>query len=130
MRNGSISSVPRRHSMLPRTTICREHNLTLSSRKFQLADKQGYFIFAGYKLSREGCIPDPNRMTAVSMFPRPECRKHLQSLFSLVAQFQAWAPDAAACTANMRKLLSAKVAFTWTEECEREFVELKALPSF
>ena len=45
----------------------------------------------------------------------------------MIAQFQVWAPDTATTTYHMRKLLSAKVAFTWTPECEKEFVELKAL---
>ena len=35
--------------------ICREHHLTLSPRKFQLCDKQGSFIFAGYRISGKGC---------------------------------------------------------------------------
>ena len=39
--------------------ICREHQLTLSPRKFQMCDKNGSLIFAGYKLSAAGCEPDP-----------------------------------------------------------------------
>ena len=66
-------------------------------------------------------------MTAISEFPRPESRKHLQSLFGLVAQFHSWSPDTATATCNMRKLLSAKVAFLWNEECEHEFIGLKEI---
>ena len=66
-------------------------------------------------------------MTAISQFPQPETRKQLQSLFRLIAQFQLWALDTATATCNMRKLLSAKVSYVWTEDCEREFSELKKI---
>ena len=105
--------------------ICCKHHLTLSPRKFQMCDENGSLIFAGYKLSAAGCEPNPDRMTAISDFPCPENRKQLQSLFGMITQFQAWAPNTATC--HMRKLLSAKVAFTWTPETEKEFVDLKAL---
>ena len=108
-------------------SICHEHHLTLSPRKFQLVDKSGSLIFAAHRLSARGCEPDPERMTAISEFPRPETRQHLQSLFCLIAQFQAWAPDTATATSHMRKLLLAKVSFVWTEDCEQEFIELKKI---
>ena len=85
--------------------ICREHHLTLSPHKLQMCDKNGSLIFAGYKLSSAGCEPDPDRMAAISDFPRPENSKQLQSLFGMIAQFQAWAPDTATATYHMRKLL-------------------------
>ena len=37
--------------------ICREHHLTLSPRKFQLADENGSLILAGCKLSSDGTGP-------------------------------------------------------------------------
>ena len=72
-------------------SICHEHHLTLSPRKFQLLDEYGSLIFAGHRISAKGCKPDPDRMSTISEFLRPEMRKHLQSLFGLIAQFQAWA---------------------------------------
>ena len=107
--------------------ICREHHLTLSPKKFAMATEDSSLIFAGHQISSRGCEPDPERMTAISEFPCPESRKHLQSLFGLVAQFHSWSPDTATATRNMRKLLSAKVAFQWNEECEQEFIGLKEI---
>ena len=113
--------------------ICREHHFTLSPRKFRLATENSSLVFAGHRISVFGCEPDPDRMTAISEFPRPESRKHLQSLFGLIAQFHSWVPDTATATSNMRKLLSVKVAFTWDDNCEREFIQHKEIlcsPSF
>ena len=88
--------------------ICREHHLTLSPKKFRLAaTEDSSLVFPGHQISACGCEPDPERMTAISEFPLPESRKHLQSLFGLIAQFHSWAPDTATATSNMRKLLSA-----------------------
>ena len=66
-------------------------------------------------------------MTAISQFPQPEMRKQLQSLFGLIAQFQSWAPDTATATCHMRRLLSAKVSYVWTEDSQCEFTELKKM---
>ena len=66
-------------------------------------------------------------MSAISEFPHPKTRKQLQSLFGLVAQFHSWAPDVATATKHMRKLLSAKVSFQWSQECEEEFTALKKI---
>ena len=107
--------------------ICRQHSLTLSPKKFALATEDSYLIFAGHKISSRSCEPDPERMSAISEFPRPETRKQLQSLFGLVTQFHSWAPDVATATSHMRKLLLAKVSFQWSQECEEEFTALKKI---
>ena len=107
--------------------ICWQHSLTLSPKKFALATEDSHLIFAGHRISSRGCELDPDRMSAISEFPCPETRKQLQSLFGLVAQFHSWAPDVATATKHMRKLLSAKVSFQWSQECEEEFTALKKI---
>jgi hypothetical protein len=51
---------------------CEEHNITLAPKKFQLAGPGQTVMFAGMSIGSEGCAPDPERMVALSMYPRPE----------------------------------------------------------
>ena len=45
-----------------------DNNVTLAPKKFQFGSE---VIFAGMKITKDGCSPDPDRMTAVEQFPRP-----------------------------------------------------------
>ena len=62
-----------------------ENNVTLAPKKFQFGTE---VVFAGMKITKDGCSPDPDRMTAVEQFPRPESRSQVRQLLGLAQQFQ------------------------------------------
>ena len=45
--------------------ICREHHLTLSPKKFQMYDPDGFIKFVGMVLSSKGLSPEPDKMSAI-----------------------------------------------------------------
>ena len=49
--------------------ICEEYHITLSPKKIQFAGPGEFVIFAGMKLSEEGCSQDPDKMRAILDFP-------------------------------------------------------------
>ena len=51
--------------------ICREHHLTLSPKKFQMCDPDGFIKFAIMVLSSKGLSPDPDKMSAIRDFSIP-----------------------------------------------------------
>ena len=81
--------------------------------------------FAGMRITKDGCTPDPERMEAVEQFRRPETKSQVRQLLGLCQQFSQWVPDMAPATVNMRSLLRKSTAFVWTAECQEEFIQMK-----
>ena len=100
------------------------NNVTLAPKKFQFGTS---VRFAGMKITKDGCAPDPDRMAAVEQFPRPESRSQVRQLLGLVQQFSQWCPDLSPATVSMRTLLRDNTSFMWSPECEEEFVQIKTV---
>ena len=84
-------------------------------------------MFAGLRITQDGCSADPERMEAVANFPRPETKAQVRQLLGLAQQFAIWVPDMAPATISLRSLLRKATAFVWTSECESEFQQLKEI---
>ena len=93
-------------------------------KKFQFGSE---VIFAGIRITKDGCAADPTLMEAVKQFPRPESRSQVRQLLGLVGQFSRWVPDMAPATVSMRALLRKNTAFIWTPECQVEFKQMKSV---
>ena len=50
------------------------NNVMLAPKKFQFGPE---VIFAGMRITKEGCAADPARMKAVEQYPRPESRSQV-----------------------------------------------------
>ena len=97
------------------------NNVTLAPKKFQFGTE---VRFAGMKITKDGCAPDPDRMAAVEQFPRPESRSQVRQLLGLVQQFSQWVPDLSPATVSIRSLLRDNTSFMWTPECQAEFEQI------
>ena len=107
-------------------TRFEQNNVTLAPKKLQFGRE---VLFAGMRITEDGCDADPERMNAVAHFPRPESRSQVMQLLGLCQQFAIWVPDMAPATVCMRALLRKASAFVWTPECEAEFQQMKAVPA-
>ena len=103
---------------------CRENNITISQEKLELGKR---IHFAGHINSDEGIQPDKEKYAAISRFPRPGSVKDLRSFFGLAQQLASFVPDLAHMTSMLRPLLKKDIAWTWTDNHEKSFQEVKNL---
>ena len=101
---------------------CRENNITISKKKLELGNR---IHFAGHIISDEGIQPDEEKYVAVSRFPRPKNVKDLRSFLGLAQQLASFVPDLAHMTSMLRPLLKKDIAWTWTDDHEKSFGEVK-----
>lgn len=103
---------------------CRKGNLTLSKSKIEIGTK---INFAGYIISDTGVEPDPNRLKAISEFPRPKDISELRGFLGLANQLGNFVPDLAHMSEILRQLLKKNNAYLWLDEHEQAFQEMKRL---
>ena len=103
---------------------CRENNITISRKKLELGKR---IHFAGHIISDEGIQLDEEKYTAISKFPRPKSVKDLRSFLGLAQQLALFIPDLAHMTSTLRPLLKKDIAWTWTDDHEKSFKEVKTL---
>ena len=102
---------------------CAEKNITLNRSKWKFV--QTTVDFAGFILSPKGYQIDPSITQAITEFPTPANRTDLRSFIGLVNQLSASTPTIATLLAPLRPLLSTKNEYTWTEEFEAAFANVK-----
>ena len=103
---------------------CEDNNVTLAPKKLQFGTD---ILFAGLRITEDGCTADPEKMEAVSQFPRPASKRQVRQLLGLCQQFALWVPDMAPATINLRAILKKSSAFVWSPECEAEFEQIKSV---
>ncbi len=103
---------------------CTERNITLNTSKWIFG--QPTVSFAGFILSKVGYQIDPAITRAIAKFPTPSNRTQLRSFLGLVNQLSASTRDIANLLSPFRPLLSAKNEFTWSDEFQSAFQEVKS----
>lgn len=97
--------------------------LQLNTKKCHLACR--HIQILGHTVSADGIRPDPDKIRAVSEFPRPLNIKQLKSFLGLCSYFRRFIQDFADRAAPLNRLLSKDTAFEWTEDQENSFKSLK-----
>ena len=97
---------------------CADNNITISRKKFEMGNS---IQFAGHIISDGGIRPDDDKFAALRNFQQPEYVKELRSFLGLVAQFGAFAPDAACLTSHLRQLLQKETPWVWLPEHNLDF---------
>jgi ribosomal protein S18 len=128
-RSSTTSSSGRRTGQQLRERVeavlsrCRQNGITLSRKKARWGNKVN---FAGFIVSADGVEPEPEKLQAISEFPRPQDVSSLRSFLGLAVQLGGFVPDLAHMTAALRELLKKGVAYQWLEEHEDCFQGVKA----
>ena len=65
-------------------TTCRENQITLNRDKFEFAKSSLKFV--GYIVGKDGVTADPEKISALTMFPRPKNITELRSFLGLANQ--------------------------------------------
>lgn len=103
---------------------CDEYGIKCTRKKIQYGTS---ITFAGFKLSGAGAEPCPEKLKAISGFPRPANLTDLRSFLGLAQQLSVGVPDLAHASNGLRQLLKKDVAFVWTNAQEESFLAVKKI---
>ena len=99
-------------------TRCKEFNVKLNPTKFQFSTS--HINFAGVVISKEGVTPDPERMSGLSKFPRPQTCKQVKSFLGCATSLASFTSVLLQDTKHLRALTKKGAKFKWGEEEEAE----------
>ena len=101
---------------------CQEKNITLSLKKLQIGTRT---TFAGFDICPGFQTPTQDRIEAIRNFDVPTTLKMLRGFLGLANQLAHFIPDGAQITEPLRALTKVNAAFSWQEEQQRAFQDVK-----
>ena len=104
-------------------TRLRQSGVTLRLAKCVFASPQVDFL--GYELSERGVKPQKRLTTAINEFHRPSSKKELKRFLGMAGFYRGFIANFSAISYPLNQLTRENVSFTWTEETEGAFQQLK-----
>ncbi|CAG2206143.1 unnamed protein product [Mytilus edulis] len=101
----------------------RAAGLKLGQKKCSFAASSCVFI--GHLISKDGIRPPPDRVKAISDYPRQKNMKELRRLLGLFNWFRKFIPNYSALVFPLTRHLKKEQIFTWRSEQETAFTDLK-----
>lgn len=98
--------------------------LTLNHKKCRFGYKE--LTVLGHLVSSDGIRPDPNKIAAVTNFPKPTTIKTVRSFLGLCSYFRRFVRNFAHKARPLQCLLKKGVTFHWNLEHEAAFTSLKS----
>ncbi|GFX85048.1 hypothetical protein TNCV_4998771 [Trichonephila clavipes] len=97
-------------------------NLKLNPSKCKFFQKEVNYL--GH-ISAEGVRTDPEKVSAVKNWKRPENLRELRSFLGLCTYYRKFVKGFSNIARPLHKLTESKQKFQWTKECEDSFLQLK-----
>ena len=107
---------------------CDKVGLTLKPSKCKLCHHEQDFL--GYKINSGGRQPDPSKIEAVALFPRPQKASDIQQFLGLAGYYRQHIPFFASRSWHLRQLTKQNTQFKWTSNEQKEFDDLKSILCF
>ncbi|GFU09780.1 retrovirus-related Pol polyprotein from transposon 17.6 [Trichonephila clavipes] len=101
----------------------RDTNLKLNPSKCKFFQKEVNYL--GHIFSAEGVRTDPEKVSAVKNWKRPENLRELRSFLGLCTYYRKFVKGFSNIARPLYKLTESKQKFQWTKECEDSFLQLK-----
>ncbi|GFW76646.1 hypothetical protein TNCV_4943631 [Trichonephila clavipes] len=101
----------------------RDANLKLNPSKCKFFQKEVNYL--GHIISAEGVSTDPEKVSAVKNWKRPENLRELRSFLGLCTYYRKFVRGFSNIARPLHKLTESKQKFQWTKECEDSFLQLK-----
>ncbi|GFW23820.1 retrovirus-related Pol polyprotein from transposon 297 [Trichonephila clavipes] len=98
-------------------------NLKLNPSKCKFFQKEVNYL--GHIISAEGVRTDPEKVSAVKNWKRPENLLELRSFLGLCTYYRKFVKGFSNIARPLHKLTESKQKFQWTKECEDSFLQLK-----
>lgn len=105
-----------------------ENGIAINQAKCEFGKPEVEFL--GYLVSKEGIKPVPNKMEAITKYPKPETIQELRRFLGMVNFYRKNIPHAAKYQATLNKYLSHskkndKTKIQWSKESENAFEQCK-----
>ena len=81
--------------------------------------------FLGHLVTKDGVKKQPEKVQAIKDLPVPKVKDELHTFLGMCAWYQSFIPHFSTKAAPLYKLLGKRMTFTWTEEQQKSFDELK-----
>ncbi|KAJ0752693.1 putative nucleotidyltransferase, Ribonuclease H [Helianthus annuus] len=81
--------------------------------------------FLGHVISAEGIMVDPTKVEAITKWPRPTSVTEIRSFLGLAGYYRRFVERFSLIALPLTKLLRKGVKYSWNEEQEKSFEELK-----
>jgi hypothetical protein len=101
----------------------RKVNLKLNPTKCDFLKKE--VLYLGHIVSAEGILPDPNKISAITGYPRPTNEKETRSFVALTNYYRKFIPNFADKAYYLNQLSRKDVKFNWDSNCQKAFDTLK-----
>ncbi|XP_027120344.2 uncharacterized protein [Coffea arabica] len=103
--------------------VLREMRMMLNPKKCVFGVISGKFL--GYLVSRRGIEANPDKVRAIQEMSPPRCIRDVQRLTGRLAALNRFLSQSASKALPFFKVLKKADSFSWTEECQRAFEQLK-----
>ncbi|GFY27539.1 hypothetical protein TNCV_2071571 [Trichonephila clavipes] len=100
-----------------------DNNLKLNPSKCKFFQKEVNYL--GHIISAEGVRTDPEKVSDVKNWKRPENLRELRSFLGLCTYYRKFVKGFSNIARPLHKLTESKQKFQWTKECEDSFLQLK-----
>lgn len=101
----------------------RRANLKLQPDKCEFLKSEVTYL--GHVISRDGVKPDPKKLEAVKLFPRPKTPKNIKQFLGLAGYYRRFISNFSKLAKPLTALLKNNTNFEWTSEQEESFQILK-----
>src|SRR5262244_3217049 len=81
--------------------------------------------FLGHVISKDGVAVDPSKVQAVLEWKAPRSPSEIRSFLGLAGYYRRFIQDFSSLASPLTNLTRKEVMFVWSEDCERNFQELK-----
>jgi len=81
--------------------------------------------FLGHKVSEDGIATDPQKIQLIKDWPTPKNLKELRGYLGLTGYYRKFIKDYSKVVTPLNALLKKNRTFTWSDECQKAFDELK-----
>ena len=82
--------------------------------------------FLGHKVSQEGVLPDENNISAIKNYPVPKTKKEIRGFMGICNYYRKFIENFAELALPIYKLTKHEGKFTWNNEAQIAFINLKS----
>lgn len=101
----------------------RKVNLKLNPEKCEFFKKE--MLYLGHVVSREGVVPDPEKIKIVESYPCPKSVEEVKRFTAFVNYYRKFIPNFAEKAYPLHQLCRKNATFKWDQECQKTFEDLK-----